>query len=95
MELSHFWLCLSEISISRIFDEMMTKNKIRIIIITISVLVGLSASIPLMSDTSKPDIANQAVLDAWCEKAWYDMITQKEGRQTDARLIGNIMRGAC
>ena len=47
------------------------------------------------TDTSKPDIVNQAVLDAWCEKAWYDMITQKEGRQTDARLIGNIMRGAC
>ena len=73
----------------------MTKNKNRLIIIAISVLIGLSASIPLMSDTSKPAMANQVVLDAWCEKAWYDMITQKEDRQTDARLIVNMMRGAC
>ena len=73
----------------------MTKNKKRIIIIAFSVLVGLSASIPLMSDTSKPEIVNQVVLDSWCEKAWEDMINQKEDRQTDARLIANIMRGAC
>ena len=45
---------------------------------SISVLIGLSTSIPLMPDISQPDIVNQAVLDVWCEKAWHDMITEKE-----------------
>ena len=73
----------------------MTINKSRKSLVVVSVLLIIAISIPMLSDSSQPKIVNHVVLDAWCEKAWTDMITQKEGRFTDARLIGNMVRGAC
>ncbi len=77
-----------------VLSDSAKKNR-RIPLVVILTLMAVAVSVPLLSDTSKPEIVNHAVLDAWCEKAWNDMMNQKEGRFTDARLIGNMMRGAC
>ncbi len=77
-----------------VLSDSAKKNRRRLVTV-ILVLIAVTVSIPLLSDTSQPKIVNQVVLDAWCEKAWNDMMNQKEGRFTDARLIGNMMRGAC
>lgn len=70
----------------------MTKRKILTVCF---VLLFIVMGFLMFTSSSESRVVNSAVLDAWCEKAWHDMITLKENRYTDARLIGNILRGHC
>ena len=73
----------------------MTKNKPRKPFVIFAVLIVFTFGLLIFFSPSESEVVNQNVIDEWCEQAWHDMITLKEGRYTDARLIENIMRGHC